>query len=91
LKELVTFFQPSAPFKFLLFSTKNLQVEQGSDFTLRMKTVEVVPENTRFFEMMNLILWNKMPKVEFSFKITKPIQSLLFHRSMNEFYLQIMN
>ncbi|CAH0337451.1 hypothetical protein FVB9288_03212 [Flavobacterium sp. CECT 9288] len=76
-------FQPPAPFKFIILN-KNLQVEQGSDFTLRMKTVgKVVPENIVVFLNDETYFMEQDAQGEFSFKITKPIQSLLFHVEAN--------
>lgn len=76
-------FQPPAPFKFIILN-KDLQVEQGSDFTLRMKTVgKVVPENIVVFINDESYFMEKDAQGEFSFKITKPIQSLLFHVEAN--------
>ncbi len=86
LKRVVNFsspFQPPAPFKFIILN-KNLQVEQGSDFTLRMKTVgKVVPENIVVFLNDETYFMEQDAQGEFSFKITKPIQSLLFHVEAN--------
>nr|WP_314840329.1 DUF4175 family protein [uncultured Flavobacterium sp.] len=76
-------FQPPAPFKFIILN-KNLQVEQGSDFTLRMKTVgKVVPENIVVFLNDETYFMEQDAQGEFSFKITKPIHSLLFHVEAN--------
>ncbi|QZK89042.1 hypothetical protein K5V07_00460 [Flavobacterium sp. CHNK8] len=76
-------FQPPAPFKFIILN-KNLQVEQGADFTLRMKTVgKVVPENIVVFLNDETYFMEQDAQGEFSFKITKPIQSLLFHVEAN--------
>lgn len=76
-------FQRPAPFKFIILN-KNLQVEQGSDFTLRMKTVgKVVPENIVVFLNDETYFMEQDSQGEFSFKITKPIQSLLFHVEAN--------
>jgi hypothetical protein len=76
-------FQPPAPFKFIILN-KNLQVEQGSDFTLRMKTVgKVMPENIVVFLNDETYFMEQDTQGEFSFKITKPIQSLLFHVEAN--------
>ncbi|MBB1193494.1 hypothetical protein DNC80_07390 [Flavobacterium sp. SOK18b] len=76
-------FQPPAPFKFIILN-KNLQVEQGSDFTLRMKTVgKIMPENIVVFLNDETYFMEQDAQGEFSFKITKPIQSLLFHVEAN--------
>ena len=76
-------FQPPAPFKFIILN-KNLQVVQGVDFTLRIKTVgKVVPENLVVFLNDESYFMEQNDLGEFSFKITRPMQSLLFHVEAN--------
>jgi hypothetical protein len=76
-------FQPPAPFKFIILNGA-LQVEQGADFTLRLKTVgKVMPENIVLFLNDESYFMEQDASGEFSFKITKPVQSVLFHVEAN--------
>ena len=77
-------FQPPAPFKFVLLN-ESLQVEQGDDFTVRLKTIgNVVPDNIVLFVNDESYFMEQNPAGEFTFKITKPSETVLFHVEAND-------
>lgn len=77
-------FVPPAPFEFVILND-NLQTEQAQDFVLRVKTQgEVVPENAMIFIDGESYFMEQNAAGEFSFKIAKPANNLIFHVEANE-------
>lgn len=79
-------FLPPAPFRFVIQNDK-LQTEQNQDFIVRVKTEgRIVPENAMIFIGDESYFMESPKPGEFSFKIPKPMQNVVFHVEANDVY-----
>lgn len=77
-------FLPPAPFQFIVLNDK-LQTEESKDFLLRVKTQgKIVPENAMIFIGDESYFMESSKPGEFSFRIPKPSDNLVFHVEANE-------